>query len=326
MLNVQRVSSPRFTGASAWIASSLPADAGILPLPRECLAEIVDLARVLDDNPLPTLALDPRDFDLPACRGLMARAQAALEDGPGFVILHRLPLQTLRKETSIKVYWLLARMLARPVAQKWTGEMIYTVADLTGKKPGNGIRPDVTNAEQNFHNDNSYNVCPPDYVALMCLQTAKSGGVSRVVSFETAHNLMQERHPELLERLFRPYRFDRQREHAAGAEMTISRPVFALEGGRLKSRLSRYLIEQGYDLAGERLDELGRAALDALTAIIDDPILYKEFYFEPGQIQILDNRRLGHKRTGFEDWPEPERRRTLIRLWLRNHGRPFYGG
>jgi alpha-ketoglutarate-dependent taurine dioxygenase len=326
MRNVQRVSSPRFTGASAWIGSRLPADAGILSLPRECLDEIADLARVLDDHPLATLALDPCDFELPACRDLMARARAALETGPGFVILHRLPLQTLQKETSIKIYWLLARMLARPVAQKWTGEMIYTVADLTGKKPGNGIRPDITNAEQNFHNDNSYNVCPPDYVALLCLQTAKSGGVSRVVSFETAHNLMQERHPELLERLFRPYRFDRQREHGAGAEMTISRPVFALEGDRLKSRLSRYLIEQGHDLAGERLDDLGRAALDAVTAIIDDPGLYKEFYFEPGQIQILDNRRLGHKRTGFEDWPEPERRRTLIRLWLRNHGRLFYNG
>lgn len=326
MGNVQRVLSPRFTGASAWIGSTLPANAGILPLPRACLDEIADLAKVLDDNPLPALALDPCDFELPACRDLMARARAALETGPGFVILNKLPLQTLQKETSIKVYWLLARMLARPVAQKWTGEMIYTVADLTGKKPGNGIRPDITNAEQNFHNDNSYNVCPPDYVALLCLQTAKSGGVSRVVSFETAHNLMQERHPELLERLFQPYRFDRQREHAAGAATTISQPVFALEGDRLKSRLSRYLIEQGHDLSGEPLDDTGRAALDALTAIIDDPALYKEFYFEPGQIQILENRRLGHKRTGFEDWPEPERRRTLIRLWLRNHGRPFYGG
>jgi alpha-ketoglutarate-dependent taurine dioxygenase len=326
MHEVQRVLSPRFAGASAWIGSKLPADAGIVALTRECLAEIIHLAKTLDENPLPTLALDPLDFDLPACRDLMARAHAALEDGPGFVIIHRLPLQTLGRETSIKVYWLLARMVARPVAQKWTGEMIYTVADLTGKKPGNGIRPDITNAEQNFHNDNSYNVCPPDYVALLCLETAKSGGVSRVVSFETAHNLMQERHPKLLERLYRPYRFDRQREHEPGAEMTITRPVFALEGGRLKSRLSRYLIEQGHELAGERLDELGRAALDALTAIIDDPALYKEFYFEPGQIQILDNRRLGHKRTGFEDWPEPERRRTLIRLWLRNHGRPFYSG
>jgi len=256
----------------------------------------------------------------------MALARAALEQGPGFVILKRLPLEKLARETAIKIYWLLARMLARPVAQKWTGEMIYTVADLTGKKPGNGIRPDVTNAEQNFHNDNSYNVCPPDYVGLLCLQTAKSGGVSRVVSFETAHNRMQERHPELLQRLYQPYHFDRQREHAPGAQTTISRPVFACEGDRLKSRLSRYLIEQGHALAGERLDELGRAALDALTAIIDDPALHREFYFEPGEIQILDNRRLGHKRTGFEDWPEPERKRTLIRLWLRHHGRPFYSG
>src|SRR5262245_2420036 len=115
MRNVQAVSSPRFTGASAWIGSLLPADAGILSLPQECLAEVTHLAKVLDDNPLPTLALDPRDFDLPACRGLMARAREALEGGPGFVILHRLPLQRLQRETSIKIYWLLAHMLARPV-------------------------------------------------------------------------------------------------------------------------------------------------------------------------------------------------------------------
>src|SRR5215467_14702502 len=254
MRNAQRVSSPRFTGASAWIGSRLPADAGILSLPRECLDEIADLARVLDDHPLPTLALDPCDFELPACRDLMARAQAALETGPGFVILHRLPLQTLQKETSIKVYWLLARMLARPVAQKWTGEMTYTVADLTGKKPGNGIRPDITNAEQNFHNDNSYNVCPPDYVALLCLQSAKSGGISRVVSLETAHNLILQHHPLLLERLYQPYWFDRQREHAPEAALALRRPVFSLEDGRLKARLSRYLIHQGYQLADEPLD------------------------------------------------------------------------
>ena len=28
----------------------------------------------------------------------------------------------------------------------------------------------------------------------------------------------------------------------------------------------------------------------------------------------------------FEDHPEPERRRRLVRLWLRNSGRPFYNG
>ena len=324
MLNVATM--PAFTGPAAWIGSELPLDAGVLSLSPESLGEIARLAKMFDDNPLPTIAIDPDDFELPACRGLMSKALGALREGPGFVILDRVPLEAMQRETAIKIYWLFARMIARPVAQKWTGEMIYTVADLTGKKPGNGIRPDVTNAEQNFHNDNSYNICPPDYVGLFCLQTAKSGGISRVVSLETAHNRMRERHPELLRRLYQPFHFDRQREHAPGAEMTISRPVFTLEKGRLKSRLSRYLIEQGYELVGEPLDQTGLAALDALTNIIDDPALFKEFHFEPGQIQILDNRRLGHKRTRFDDWQEPERKRMLMRLWLRNGGHPFYNG
>jgi alpha-ketoglutarate-dependent taurine dioxygenase len=326
MLAMPKVPDEPFNGPAVWVGSELDGDAGVVRLSRESLAEIATLAGLLDTNPLTTVLLDADDFAVPACRKVMAQAHAALNEGPGFVIIDRLPLERLSRETAIKIYWLLARMIARPVAQKWTGEMIYTVADLTGKKPGNGIRPDITNAEQNFHNDNSYNICPPDYVALLCLQTAKCGGISRVVSLETAHNRLRQSHLELLKRLYQPYHFDRQREHAPDAEMTISRPVFAMDGGSLKSRLSRYLIEQGHDLAGEPMDLAGRAALDALTAIIDDPALYKEFHFEPGQIQILDNRRLGHKRTGFEDWEAPERKRTLIRLWLRNHGRPFYNG
>ncbi|MDP7393370.1 MAG: TauD/TfdA family dioxygenase, partial [Alphaproteobacteria bacterium] len=61
-------------------------------------------------------------------------------------------------------------------------------------------------------------------------------------------------------------------------------------------------------------------------AILRDPAMVKEFFFEPGQIQIVDNRRCGHRRTGFVDWPEPDRRRHLVRLWLRGSGRPFYNG
>ncbi len=43
-------------------------------------------------------------------------------------------------------------------------------------------------------------------------------------------------------------------------------------------------------------------------------------------MQIIDNRALGHKRSGFRDWPEAERKRLLIRLWLRDHGRRAYNG
>jgi alpha-ketoglutarate-dependent taurine dioxygenase len=50
------------------------------------------------------------------------------------------------------------------------------------------------------------------------------------------------------------------------------------------------------------------------------------FQFEPGQIQLIDNRALGHKRTAFHDWPEAERKRLLVRLWLRDSGSRAYNG
>ncbi|MFI4994351.1 MAG: TauD/TfdA family dioxygenase [Hyphomicrobiales bacterium] len=38
--------------------------------------------------------------------------------------------------------------------------------------------------------------------------------------------------------------------------------------------------------------------------------------FRPGDIQFLNDRTTIHGRTDYQDWPEPERRRHLFRLWL----------
>ena len=38
--------------------------------------------------------------------------------------------------------------------------------------------------------------------------------------------------------------------------------------------------------------------------------------FRPGDIQLVHNHTLLHDRTAFTDWPEAERRRHLLRLWL----------
>jgi alpha-ketoglutarate-dependent taurine dioxygenase len=314
-----------FTGGLAWAGAELPPTAGLLPIGAAALRELEAAAALLAGNPLPVLALDPRDFALEACRALMREAGRMLAEAPGFVILDRLPVERLESDIAVKLYWLLARLLARPVAQKWDGTMVYDVRDM-GKPPGNGVRPDITNAEQNFHVDNSYNICPPDHVALICLQTAKSGGVSGLVSFQAAHNAMRRRHPELLPRLYRPYIFDRQREHAPGDVMTHRAPILEWRDGRLFGRISRFQIVNGHALAGEPLDAEGSDALEAFNAILEAPELRFDFHFQPGQVQIVDNRALGHKRTGFEDWAEPERKRHLIRLWLRQRGRPFYNG
>jgi alpha-ketoglutarate-dependent taurine dioxygenase len=188
------------------------------------------------------------------------------------------------------------------------------------------VRPDVTSVEQNFHTDNSYNLCPPDYVGLFCLQGAMEGGISRVVSFVSVHNALLRRHPDLLARLYAPYWFDRQREHAPGDRKVIRHPLFEFDGKRFTARLSRFQVLNGHELAGEPLDAEGARAIEALEAVMNEPALWKEFHLQPGQIQIVDNRRCGHKRTAFRDFPEPERRRCLVRLWLRNQGRAFYHG
>jgi len=312
-------------GPIAWTRDSLTDEDGTFRLTPACLAEIREVAALLRDNPLPVLALRPSDVSMPACEALMAEARRELADGVGFVLIDRLPVDGLGRDGATAIYWLLCSMVARPVAQKWDGRMVYDVRD-TGKKPGNGVRPDITNVEQNFHTDNSYNLCPPDYVALLCLQTAKDGGISRIVSFASAHNEMRRRHPELVARLYRPYWFDRQREHAPDDVKVVSHPLFEADGERLLARLSRFQVVNGYKLAGETVDPEGVAALETLEAIMNEPAFSKEFFFEPGQIQIVDNRRCGHKRTEFHDHPEPERKRHLVRLWLRGWGRPFYNG
>ena len=58
------------------------------------------------------------------------------------------------------------------------------------------------------------------------------------------------------------------------------------------------------------------AVVALLETIANDPWLYLDMEFRPGDIQLLKNSVILHKRTAYEDWDEPERKRHLVRLWL----------
>jgi alpha-ketoglutarate-dependent taurine dioxygenase len=206
--------------------------------------------------------------------------------------------------------------------------MFYDVRDTGAKlKPGSGIRPTVTNVDLRFHNDNSYNETPPDYVCLLCLHPAKQGGVSQVVSVATVHQALEECFPELMGRLYEPFWYDRHAEHQPDEPATFAAPVFERGAdGAVKARLALSEIFAGYELRDERMDNETAAALAAVQAVFDRPDLRVELDFEPGQIQYVNNRATGHARTEFVDHPEPERRRHLVRLWLRDSGRRGYRG
>ncbi|MDD9902852.1 MAG: TauD/TfdA family dioxygenase [Rhodospirillaceae bacterium] len=272
-----------FAGPIAWRGATLGAEDGVVRLDQSCLDELDAVVAEVRANPLPTLMMTPDLFDMPACSATMATVNREIRQGLGFVIVDRLPMDRYSRDEAVMLYWLLSSIISRPVAQSWDGKMIYDVRD-KGKPPGNGVRPDVTNVRQNFHTDNSYNLCAPHFLGLLCLQTAKSGGISRLISFAAAHNEMRKRHPDLLRRLYEPFYFDRQREHAPDDVMTTYHPMFENHDGELVARLSYRQVVYGYELEGKELDPEGKAALDAFEAILNEPAMWKDFYFEPGQI------------------------------------------
>jgi alpha-ketoglutarate-dependent taurine dioxygenase len=311
---------------SAWRRGDIRTEDYRVALDDACLDEIRRLVDELQAYPLPAILRTPQEHDLPHCRRAMAEVSRILKKGVRFAVVDRLPLDELSAAEATAIYWLLASLVARPVAQKLDGTMIYDVHD-TGQQalPGSGIRPDKTNIEIRFHVDNAYNATPPEIVGLMCLRPAKSGGVSRVLSFHTVHNELLASQRELLPRLYQPFWFDRQREFFPGEPETFAAPVFAGEG-ELHARFSLHQINSGYALKGKSVDNEGAAALAATLDIFERPGIAIDFDFAPGEIQFVDNRVLGHSRTEFEDYPEPERRRHLVRLWLRDRGRRAYQG
>ncbi len=310
----------------AWRGSELVPEAGRFDLPKEVAEELIIAVQEHTRSGLQIVEAKVTEFELSETSHFISRISEELKDGVGFVLIDRLPLDLLGEKGARTAYWILCSLIERPVAQNWVGDLVYDVTD-TGRPPGNGVRPDKTNAEQNFHTDNSYNLCPPNYVSLLCLRAAKRGGISHIVSLEAAHEALRHKRPDLLERLYRPFYFDRQREHASDDVMTTYHPLFAVEKDRLLARLSRFQVTNGHKLAGTTIDALGVEALDALEAQMNAPGMDVSFTFEPGQVQILDNRRIGHRRTGFEDWAEPNLKRLLVRLWLRDWGtRDYHGG
>ena len=314
-------------GASAWRRGDICTEDYRVVLDGPCLDEILRVADEIRNHPLPTILRTPADFDMTNCHAAMADVRRILKQGVRFAVVDRLPLEELSQDEAQCIYWLLSSMVARPVAQKLDGTMIYDVHD-TGAQalPGSGIRPDKTNIEIRFHIDNAYNTTPPEIVGLLCLKTAKSGGTSRVLSFHTVHNALLARHPEHLPRLYQPFWFDRQKEFFSGEPETFFAPVFEDEEGELRARFSVHQINGGYAMKGKPVDNEGAAALAAALDIFEEPDIAMNFEFAPGEIQFVDNRTLGHSRTEFEDYAEPERRRHLVRLWLRDHGRRAYTG
>ena len=250
-----------------------------------------------------------------ACQTELQPARAALESGRGFVILRGLPQDGYSPQEFQAMYWLVGQLLGRPFAQNVQGTLLYDVRDY-GKDVRQGARFSLTNAESSFHTDNSFGEEILDYVGLLCLQPAKTGGLSQMVSVHAVHNLLLEKHREILPELYRPFHVDRRGGVRPGEGPTLSVPVLEWHD-ELLCRYFRFWIEAGHEKVGQPLTPAQVNALDVFDRVLMEPSLRVEFALERGDMYFMNNRWLLHNRTAFEDYPEPERQRHLVRLWLK---------
>ena len=128
---------------------------------------------------------------------------------------------------------------------------------------------------------------------------------------------MAERRPNLLERLYQPFPVDRRGEVPEGKAPFYEAPVFNEYQGQVSVLYSRQYIGSAQRfLEARRLSAEDIEALDMFAELANDPELRLDMNFMPGDIQFLHNHTILHARTAYEDWPQPERKRHLLRLWL----------
>lgn len=253
------------------------------------------------------------DFPLPTLGPVLERLCAEVVDGRGFVLLRGLPVEHRSIEQNATAYWGIGAYFGSARSQNAKGHLLGHVYDLRqGLSATNPhLRSYATSERQNFHIDRC------DVVALLCVRRAKAGGLSTLVSSMTLHNVMAEHRPDLLERLYQPFPVDRRGEVPEGKAPFYEAPVFNRHDGNVSVLYSRLHIGSAQRFPeARRLTPADFEALDMLQELAADPELRLDMNFMPGDIQFLHNHTILHARSAYEDWPEPERQRHLLRLWL----------
>jgi hypothetical protein len=307
-------------GPSAWYGGEMAkSDAWIHMLSSAEIDEVDAALTAVKTNGLEILQISRDAFKLPTLGTVLDGIRQELLHGRGFALIRGIPRERYTTADMAMIFWGIGAYLGRAVSQNAKGHVLGHVRDLGMRIDDPKVRTYQTTRRQYYHADSC------DIVSLMCLQKARSGGLSTIVSSVTLYNEILARDPALVRELFEPFCVDRRGEIPPGMKPYYTIPVFNWYQGLLTGYYVRRYIE-----SAQRFDDVPRfterqiAALDLLDSLADDPRLHLKMDFEPGDIQLLHNHQILHDRTAFEDWDEPEQKRHLLRLWLcPAEGRPL---
>ena len=251
------------------------------------------------------------DFSLPTFGPVLDALRHEIINGRGFVLMRGLPVEQLSFEDAARMYWGLGTYFGHARSQNTRGHLLGHVTDITDIFKDKSDRGYLSARHLSFHCDSV------DVVGLLCLRKAKTGGLSSIASSYTIHNEMWRRRPDLARALYGPIARDRRDEIPEGKGPWYELPVFNYHQGRLAvNYLRRHIDMSQRHPSARRMSNAVVEGLDLFFALANEPDIQLRMDFEPGDLQLLHNHQILHDRTAYEDWPERERRRYLLRLWL----------
>jgi len=319
------MTNPRQTveGPAAWYGAEMVRSTEWLrEFAAEERAEIDTAVEKVLSRGIEIIDITRDDFELPTLGPALDRIREEVVEGRGFVLIRGVPVDGRALHEKAIAYWGIGTYLGWAVPQNASGHLLGHVRDI-GMDPANPLhRLYATRARHLFHTDSC------DIVGLFCLHGAKSGGASMIASSVTIHNEMLESRPDLVDVMGQPFHVDRKGEIPAGKRPYYQLPVFNYHAGYLTTIYARDFIEGAQRFEDvPRLTALQIEALDMADELANSDELRLDMDFRPGDIQFLHNHQILHARTEYQDWPEPERKRHLLRLWLAPaNGRPLPPG
>jgi hypothetical protein len=268
-------------------------------------------------NHVPTVDVSRENFPLGHFAAVLGDVHRELTDGRGMVMLRNFPVGRFDREAQAIGYLGLGAYLGQRMTQNRDGHVLGHVKDLGGDYADPKTRGYLTRAEMLFHSDGC------DYVGLLCLTGARSGGESRVASSVAVYNMMLKHRPDLVAVLCEDFYRSRAAEVGPGQQPWYRQPIFSFVDGYFSATGAGIAIDKAHSLPGvppltaaqQEAIEVYRATVAACAVDID---------FAPGDIQFLNNFVTLHTRRAYQDWPDPARKRHLLRLWLADPaGRPI---
>jgi hypothetical protein len=259
--------------------------------------------------------LTTQEFDDATLVEFAGALSAKLLLGPGFAVIRGWPAH--ERPGSDLIFWGISSLLGPPQPQNLAGDRLHLVADRTLASPGDQAFGGSTGSNEILlHTENARPPSPPRIIGLLCLRQAAHGGASMLLSGHSLHNLLLDRYPDIMPRLYQDFEFGRHDEPYADGKTSDFAPVFREDKGSILVRYSRYWINIAEQASGRQLDAVSRYAADTVDQLLTAEGLALSFLLQPGDMLFVHNHSILHGRRSFHDQGDPRARRQLLRVWI----------